>query len=194
MKQISVLELFDELNELTQKAIYFGEALKNLNQKQLNYKPEPEVWSVYECLEHLNLYGDHYLEAIEKALKNNKRENFGYYFNGGFLGNYFVKIIRPINGRIKKMKTTKAMNPISSNLNELTRSRFISQQQKLLRLLNQSKDYNLQKIKISTTLSRFINLSLGDTLRFVVYHNERHLVQASEMLHKVNINVAEKSL
>ncbi|MFH4964796.1 DinB family protein [Gaetbulibacter sp. M235] len=190
MRKISVLEMFEELNELTQKAIYFGEALKNLNHAQLNYKPEPEVWSVYECLEHLNLYGDHYLKEIENTLKTNKIEKPADYFKGGFLGNYFVKIIRPANGHIKKMKTAKDMNPISGNLNELTLSRFISQQKKLLTLLNNSKDYNLQKIKISTTLSQFINLSLGDTLRFVVYHNERHLVQASEILHKANITVA----
>ncbi|WP_036385787.1 DinB family protein [Muricauda sp. MAR_2010_75] len=182
---ISVDELFDELTELTQKAVQFGLALKKLDHYQLKFKPEQNVWNIYECLEHLNLYGDHYLDEIEKALNNSKPGDGLKNFKGSILGNYFVKIIRPVEGDIKKMKTTKAMDPIASDLTMETVDRFIAQQKRLLELLNRSKHYNLKKIKIKTTLSNFLYLNLGDTLRFVVHHNERHLVQAGEMLQKV---------
>lgn len=182
---ISVDGMFDELTELTHKAVQFSLALKKLDHYQLKFKPEQNVWNICECLEHLNLYGDHYLDKIEEALNNSKPGKMPKNFKGSILGNYFVKIIRPADGDIKKMKTTKAMDPIASNLTIHTVDRFISQQKKLLELLRRSKHHNLKKIKIKTTLSQFLYLNLGDTLRFVVHHNERHLVQAGEMLQKV---------
>lgn len=186
--QVSVDVLLEELTELTQKALQFGLALKKLGHYQLKYKPEPHVWNIYECLEHLNRYGDHYLEQIEKALDTSNPVADQKGFKGSLLGDYFVKIIRPVEGGIKKMKTAKAMDPIAADLTMETVDKFVSQQKKLLHLLAKSKQYNLKKIKIQTTLSKFLYLNLGDTLRFVVHHNERHLAQAGEMLHKVGKN------
>jgi hypothetical protein len=37
---------------------------------------------------------------------------------------------------------------------------------------------DLTKVKTAISLSKFIKLRLGDTLRFLVYHNERHILQA----------------
>ena len=186
--QTPVDELFEELNELTQKALQFGIALKKIEHYQLKFKPEPTVWNIYECLEHLNLYGDHYLKEIEKALNNSRPNATNKNFQGSLLGNYFVKIIRPVDGDIKKMKTAKTMNPIASDLTLETVDRFISQQEKLLELLKKSKHSDLKRTKIKTTLSNFLFLNLGDTLRFVVYHNERHLIQAGILLNKVGKN------
>lgn len=186
--QISIDHMFEELTELTQKALHFGIALKKLEHYQLKYKPEPNVWNIYECLEHLNLYGDHYLAEIEKTLDNSRPDASSKNFKGSILGNYFVKIIRPVEGGFKKMKTAKAMDPIATDLNFGTVDRFIGQQQKLLELLDRSRHYDLKKIKIRTTLSIFLHLGLGDTLRFVIHHIERHLVQAAEMLQKVGKN------
>lgn len=187
--QVSIDEMFEELTELTQKAIQFGYALKRLEHYQLKYKPSSNVWNIYECLEHLNLYGDHYLPEIEQALKMSNPNSKNSNYQGSALGNYFVKIIRPVEGKIKKMKTATPMNPIAKELNKGTVDRFIDQQQKLLELLEKSRNHDLKNIKIKTTLSKFIALRLGDTLRFVVYHTERHLVQAGELLHKVGKNV-----
>jgi hypothetical protein len=37
---------------------------------------------------------------------------------------------------------------------------------------------NLNKKNIPVTFSRFIKLNPGDTLRFMAYHNQRHIAQA----------------
>lgn len=185
---VTIDKMLEELSDLTVKALLFGIALKKLEHYQLKYKPEPNVWNLYECLEHLNLYGDHYLSEIENVLNNTKPCVTHGNFRGSLLGNYFVKIIRPVEGVVKKMKTTKTMNPIATDLGLETVDRFIGQQQKLLELLDKSRLYDLKRIKIRTTLSKFLFLSLGDTLRFVVHHNERHLIQAGAILQKVNKN------
>jgi hypothetical protein len=51
------------------------------------------------------------------------------------------------------------------------------QQRQILTLLETEKKVDLRKIKIRTTLP-ILKFRLGDTLRFVIYHVNRHLVQA----------------
>ena len=41
---------------------------------------------------------------------------------------------------------------------------------------------NLTKVKTSITISNWIKLRLGDTFRFVIHHNLRHVVQAKNLL------------
>ena len=44
--------------------------------------------------------------------------------------------------------------------------------------LNNSRNINLNKVKTNITISKLIKLKLGDTFRFLTYHNERHIIQA----------------
>ncbi len=79
------------------------------------------------------------------------------------------------------MKTLKAMNPIHSQLNKEVVEEFIRQQKQLLELLEKAGNVDLQKIKTGISISKLIRLKLGDTFRFVIYHNERHVVQAQKI-------------
>jgi hypothetical protein len=80
------------------------------------------------------------------------------------------------------MNTFKSKNPIQSNLDkEKVILDFINQQKKFLDLLSIASEKNLTKIKTSLTLP-LLKFRLGDTFRFVIYHNERHIVQAKNVL------------
>ncbi|MDO4729111.1 MAG: DinB family protein, partial [Bacteroidota bacterium] len=60
--------------------------------------------------------------------------------------------------------------------------KFIDQQTELLDLLQQAYNVDLIKVKTKTSISKFIKLRLGDTLQFVVFHNQRHILQAKEIV------------
>ena len=79
--------------------------------------------------------------------------------------------------KLNKMKTFKDKNPLNSNLNKTVIDRFITQQIKLLDLLNQSRNVSLNKVKIQTSISSLIKLNLGDTFQFLINHIIRHLKQ-----------------
>lgn len=152
-----------------------------LPEERLNRKPGPEAWSVLECLEHLNLYGDFYLPEIEKALRGAEGKPDPV-FRSGWLGNYFARSMQPKNGKINKMKTFADKNPAGSRLTKEVLARFIDRQQQMLILLRQAGTADLTRIKTAVSISKWIRLRLGDTLRFTVYHNERHLAQAQRAL------------
>ncbi|HEX6981372.1 MAG TPA: hypothetical protein VF181_01295 [Balneolaceae bacterium] len=103
------------------------------------------------------------------------------YFKSGLFGNYFTKSMLP-KENLTKMNTFEDKDPIGNPLKKSSVDRFIGQQQQILSLLDKSKGTNLSKTKVPLSLSKWIKLRLGDVFRVVVYHNERHLVQAKEML------------
>ena len=141
----------------------------------LTWKEKTDSWSILECLEHLNLYGDFYLPQMEKSIKNTTFKNENE-FRSGLLGNYFAKTMLP-EEKLNKMKTFKDKNPLNANLDRTVIEKCIDQQIKFIDLLNQSRNVSLNKVKIITSISSFIKLKLGDTFQFIINHNIRHLKQ-----------------
>ncbi len=172
-------KLIVELARLTNVALNDIRSFKRLSAKQLNYKTSPESWSILECIEHLNLYGKFYLPEIEKQLLKANKKTGNLQFKSGILGEYFVGVIK-VDGK-KKMKATRAMDPTNSNLNSTSLDQFIKQLETLKNLLNESREVNLKNVKTAISLSKLIKLRLGDTLRFLVFHNERHIIQAKRI-------------
>lgn len=122
---------------------------------------------------------DLYIQAIKRSIE---RSNTGpnKMFRSGILGNYFAEIMLP-KEKLSKMKTFEDKNPLGSRLDKTTIARFISQQEELLNLLDKSRQIDLNKTKTAISISKWIKLKIGDTFRVVVYHNERHIVQANKI-------------
>lgn len=173
-------KLINELKEMTLTHIKQAEKYKDLDLEKLNTKQGETSWSILECLEHLNLYGDFYIPEINNRMSNSKTISVNI-FKSGFLGNYFAKSMLP-KEKLNSMKTFKNMNPLNSELDEKTIDRFLDQQHHLLEILEKAKSKNLNKIKTSISISNLIKLKLGDTLRVVIYHNKRHIVQSNRIL------------
>lgn len=179
--KIKAQQLISDLEALTQKHLEYAVFLNNKSKEELSLKANPQSWNTLECLEHLNLYGNFYLPEIETRLRNNKNHPSKELFKSGFLGNYFAESLWP-KEKASKMKTLKKTNPINQNLDKQVIENFISQQHKMLSLLKEARTADLNKVKTSISISKWIKLKLGDTLRVVIYHNERHLKQAERIL------------
>lgn len=177
---MEALKLINDLRKITLELIEEVEKFKDLPLESLNWKNESDSWSILECLEHLNLYGDFYLPEIEKRMLQSSLPETAA-FNPGLLGNYFAKIMLP-REPLNKMKTLSDKNPINSTLDGTCMDRFLLQQQKMLELLTIAKVKNLTKIKTSISISKWLRLRLGDTLRVVIFHNLRHIKQAKNVL------------
>ena len=190
--KISSAKLIEEMIAITEHSRNAAEKFKSLDNFHLNFKQNPPSWSILECIEHLNLYGDFYLPEIGKQLINQKNANKSTFFKSGILGNYFANLMKVQNGKIRKMKSPKDKDPSTSELNFTTIDRFLKQLNLLKSLLHQAESVDLTKTKTAISLSPLIKLRLGDTLRFFVFHIERHLLQASRVLE--NSEVKEKLL
>jgi hypothetical protein len=168
-------QLTQSLSDQTKQIILQIEKLKTVDLHTLTWKENKVSWSILECLEHLNLYGDFYLPQMENKIRNSNTKNEPE-FNSGFLGNYFANSMLP-REKLNKMKTFKDKNPLNAKLDKTVIDKCILQQNKLLELLNQSGKVSLNQVKINTSISSLIRLKLGDTFQFYVNHLIRHLNQ-----------------
>ena len=155
-------DLLQDLLERTQENKNKAEGFTHLPLDILNWKSSPDSWSILECLEHLNRYGDFYIPEIEKRITTSQQRP-AETFKSGWLGDYFAKTMLP-RKKLNKMKT------------------FLNQQQAILNLLDKSKEVDLTNTKTGISISKWIKLRLGDTFRVVIYHNQRHMAQAERVL------------
>lgn len=183
---MNAITLLDELSAITKDNLRQVQSLKKLSLDELNFKPDTESWSVLECIEHLNRYGNFYIPEIRKRIAQSNYKTSPV-FKYGWLGNYFVQSMLP-KEKLNKMKTFKSMNPNNSKLDSEILDTFILQQEALLDLLNLARNTDLTRVKTAISITRWIKLKLGDTFRVVIYHNLRHIIQAKNVLERIPQN------
>ena len=188
MAKFKTEDLIAELKEDVQHIVEAAEHIRKADKNKLVYQVNKDKWSVIQILEHINAYGRYYLPAIAKALEADKSQRKAW-FESGFWGNYFTNSMKPTNvHEIKnKMKAMKAYSfPNSLNV-EQVENEFIQQQHILLGLLDKAKDKDLNAIRIPITITSLIKLKLGDIFRFLIAHEQRHMIQARNTLKAVGI-------
>ncbi|AWH86708.1 hypothetical protein HYN59_17050 [Flavobacterium album] len=171
--------LLQELEKITQDNSNTAAHFLTLSEEQLNFKASPGSWSILECLEHLNRYSAFYLPELRRHLTTSRTET-NPIFKSGLWGNYLVKMVIPKEGG-KKMKTFTAMNPSGSKLDKAVISQFIETQTQLLGIIESAGSADLNVAGIPVTFTKLIKLRLGDALRFMAYHNQRHVQQAQRI-------------
>jgi len=178
MKQINSLQLLDLLLSNTRALLLQANQLQQLPIAILSQQPAPKKWSAAQVLQHLNFYCKYYIEAIENNIHLHQT-SAKEMFKPGFLGNYFTKMMLPTdqNTIAKKMKAPSSALPVQIPDATLELTTFINYQHQLINLLQLAVSKDMQQIKIPTSLSKFIKLSLGDTFRFFIAHQQRHFVQ-----------------
>jgi hypothetical protein len=145
----------------------------------LNHKPAPDSWSILECLEHLNRYSRYYNPVLAKVIADNSDGNYLHTISYSWLGKKSLDVVRPDNG--KKNKTVHHMNPNNSQLGRQTIEEFLDHQTELLQLLNKAKGTNLNKKAVPIEFFKLLKLRIGETLEFMVLHQERHVQQATRV-------------
>lgn len=183
-------ELLRGLHRDTQELIRIADReFVSLPPERLLRKPAPDKWSVAQCLEHLNRYGLHYLPAmqtrIDGALARGSRP--APTFHAGWLGDLFVRTVQPTPAGSaqanRKYPAPKAYNPDHTGATTAEALPvFLRQQQTTLELLERAEGVNLEAIRVPISITPLIRVRLGDCLRFVIAHNQRHVQQAQRVV------------
>lgn len=178
MKSFKSAELLDSLQADVRQLMLVATQLQNEDPELLQKQPAPGKWSIVQVLEHLNSYGRYYLPAIEKSLQTDKQQK--EWFKPGMIGNYFTRIMKPgADGKIgNKMNAPKNHRPSPDLDAKPVMDTFFQQQQKLLQLLESAKKKDIGSIRTPISISRFMKLKVGDTFRFLIAHEQRHMLQA----------------
>jgi hypothetical protein len=188
MNKFKSEDLISQLQADVRHIIAAAEHLQTADPVKLNYSPGESSWSVAQVLEHLNAYNRYYLPTIEKSVVHISRDTSAW-FIPGFWGNYFTKMMMPKNVfEIKnKMKAMKGYSPTNGLNVDAVFKEFFQHQNRLLHLLDVARRRNLNSIRIPITITKLIRFKLGDTFRFLIAHEQRHMIQARNAIKAVGV-------
>ncbi len=183
MKTLKSIALLDTLKSDTRQVILTVKQFLQEDPGLLVAQPAPGKWSVAQAIEHLNTYGRYYLPAIESALSNNQFPASDA-FTPGWLGNYFTNSMKPTpEKQIKnKTKAMKGYRPPADLDSKKVLDECLQQQVKLLELLDRAANHDIARTRIPVSIAKFIRLKLGDTFRFLIAHEQRHIIQCENAL------------
>ena len=154
----------------------------DLSEGQLWQPPPDGGWSVGECLAHLNIAGKEYAARLRPALQASENKKGRGPFQLGFVGKLFVRSLTPDANL--KLKTPKTFLPEPQTG---VVERFLSLQDELLELTQLADGQRLNRIVISSPVSRFLRLSAFTALNVVTVHQLRHLQQAARVEAVLNV-------
>jgi len=153
----------------------------NITVHQLNWKPAPERWSIGQCLDHLIVSDSLYFPSMKKIAEGNYRMNFWERWNplSNFLGKMLVEQLQE---RVKKkVKAPRIFNPSSSEIDLGVLDRFQKHLDTLLEYIESHKKTDIDKINITSPVSRFITYSLRDAITILINHEHPHIHQAEHV-------------
>lgn len=165
-------------------------------EETLNQRPRPGKWSVLENMEHLNLACRIYYTEIEKKVNTRPNADTRQKAKSGPIGKLAINSIKPKpDGTIPRpMPTIPGFKPskkLQAPASQLSKDNVIRQcktdQALLLKLLDQAETADINKTRIVSSIGPIIQFRLGDAIRFLVGHNQRHMIQAKKALERVRV-------
>jgi hypothetical protein len=156
---------------------------ESLTPAQFNWKPAPDVWSVAECLVHLNTTNAPYLAVMEKAVEKASAQGGprgAPPFRYGWAARWFIAATGPQPSR--KMKSPAGMRPAPSS--SYAPDRVLADYKALtdgfLALLKRAERerLDLSKIRVTSPFFSLLRLPVGADVEALAGHGLRHLAQA----------------
>ena len=161
------------------------QTLFKLDEPTLRRRPEnPKSWNILECFEHLNRHVADYMPQIELAIHKAKahsrhhRPDEEVRYN--FIGRQSLKWVSASN--LKKYKTAKKYNPLGQPVAASAVKSFIINGEKILRLIQMSRDVDINGTKVRFAIMPVFKFRLANLLVFIVLHAQKHIAQARQLL------------
>ena len=152
-----------------------------LSEEQLTWQPGPDVWSIAQCIEHLNVTARLYLpkldEAIADAIRRGRYGEGPYSYN--WIGRFAVRSMEP-PARLR-LKTPQSFHPPPSRTRHEIMAAFRAYQVQFIDRLRQANGLDLAAAKVSSPVSAWIRLPLGSAFALMAAHERRHLWQAKRV-------------
>jgi|ERR1043165_795917 uncharacterized damage-inducible protein DinB len=168
-----------EIEAITGEAVI---TFSNLSPSELNWKPQPQKWSIAQCLHHLIVSNSTYFPQLDEIIAGKHHNSF--YQNIGtiarFFGDYLIKETGAVVG--KSMKSPSAFVPSHSDIPGTIVADFGKHQAQLAQKIELLDKMNLDETVLYSPALKIITYSLRDLLVILAGHERRHLTQAKNVL------------
>lgn len=168
----------DEIDRITER---FLNSFSILSEKELNWKPAPDVWSIAQNVDHLITLNETYFPGFADLKAGTYKlpfiARFGFVVK--FFGKMILKSVQPEN--TKKMKTFTIWKPKQSNFEKSILHRFEEHQARLKKEILQLSDEVRENSVISSPVNKNLVYKLDTAFDIIITHEKRHFNQANEV-------------
>lgn len=194
MTSVELLE--QSLSEAIQIQVKIEKTFLDILPDKLNRKPNSNSWSAAECFQHLLFTNASYLKSFKelsetKQIGDLESSSFNHSSNHAFSergisykhslwGKLILHFVNP-NTKMKS-KTTKTFNPSHSKVETNVVKKYLSQHDQLIEAIGGMKRLDLKKMKIPSPINSAIKYNLGDAIRIIILHDQRHIQQAERAI------------
>jgi hypothetical protein len=149
-----------------------------LDEAQFVWKPAPTLWSIAECLEHMNATARSYLPAIDEGIADAIRH--GAYAEGPFhynlIGRLFSRLMEP-PARLR-LRASIDKQPGPQRPKRETLAGFRAYQVQYIDRLRQANGIDLSRSCVRSPIASWIRIPLGSAFATMAAHERRHMWQA----------------
>jgi hypothetical protein len=165
----------------------FDTLILGIDDKQFNWRPVEDQWSIAECIDHLiatgTLMNRNIDDGIERALARGLRSDGPFKY--GAIGNWFVRAVGPSDeARKRKFKAPKAYTPTSNHTISRLKVAFNKLQDDFSDRIERANGLDLARVKVPSAaggVAGLLRLSLGQWFALLANHQDRHLAQARDV-------------
>jgi len=158
-----------------------GEFLSGFSDAQINWHPNPSVWSIAQCFDHLIVADSLYIQKLQKIINEAPRTSapFTQSLRTSLVGKLLIYFVNP--NTTFKSKTFKVFYPEENFVNSDLQNRFNEHQEKLIELMKEADGLDINRLKISSPVSNLLKFRIGECFQFLLLHQRRHFLQAKNL-------------
>ncbi len=149
-----------------------------LDDDQFHWRAAPDVWSIAECLDHLNATARTYLPKLDEGLADAIRRGiygdgpFSYAWAGRILTHFYEPPPR------LRVRAPQIFHPAPGRSRHDIMAALRAYQVQLIDRLRQANGLDLARARVASPVSDWIRISLGSGFLLMAAHERRHLWQA----------------
>ena len=169
-----IQQLIQQLDAITKE---MQDSFGKKNHEELNWKSNPDTWSIAQNLDHLICINETYFPIFE-ALKNGTYSPpfLGKFrFITSFFGNMIYKMSLPEH--TKPIKTMSIWEPSKSEIHDVIQA-FVQHQERLKQKISGLEGCIASGSVIASPANSMIVYTLEQALHIIVVHEKRHILQA----------------
>lgn len=178
MKDVAFIKQMPGKGKTTGEIVKAG--FSGISFKHLNWKPSPEAWSLGQCLDYLTVSNMQYFPALQKIAERKYKMTFWERWNP--LSTLFGRmLVQQLQEKVtKKVKASKVFRPDERKIDPGIPERFQKHLDTLLECMGAyaDADVNMDRVHITSPVSKFITYSLRNAITVLIQHEHRHINQA----------------
>ena len=175
-------EIDELLHQFEQIAADADALVATVRDDQFSWRPAPDVWSIAECLDHLNAAARAYLPKLDEGMADAWQHGADADgpFRHSWAGRLLLRTSEP-SSRIR-LRSPQVFQPAREGSREDVVKAFRAYHAEYIKRLRRANGLDLSRARVTSPVSRWLRFSLGTLFAVIAAHERRHLCQARRII------------